>query len=113
MTTYDKSVGSWAAGLPDDFLLCRDLGHTWRPYTARITGSNTYERTMRCGRCKTLRHQSLSISGAILGGGYKYEEGYLAPKDTGRLTSGDRDHLRLESVLRVLGHDELDREDGR
>lgn len=112
MSTYyadGPGVDAWAAGLPDDFLLCRDLGHTWRPSAARIGDDSTYQRTMRCGRCKTERHQTLSASGAILSGGYTYEDGYLAPRNTGRITTGGRDQLRLESILRVLAHDEIDR----
>lgn len=103
------SLDTWTQELPDEFLLCRDIGHTWRPSSARITDHGTFERTMRCGRCKTERHQELSPSGAILSGGYHYEDGYLAPKDTGRMSSGSRDHLRLESIQRLLGHDEIDR----
>jgi hypothetical protein len=33
---------------------------------------------------------------------YVYTDGYLAPKGTGSFTPDDRDHLRLESVLRLL-----------
>lgn len=99
---------SWAQTLPDDFLLCRDIGHTWRPLSARIHDSTTYERTMRCGRCRTERHQLLTTTGTIVSGGYDYQEGYLAPPNTGRLTSGDRDGVRLESILRLIGHDSVD-----
>lgn len=109
MTTMTDDLAGWARDLPDDFLQCRDIGHTWRPAGARITSESTYERSMRCGRCKAERMQTLSATGAILGGGYHYEDGYLAPRNSGRMTTDRRDGLRLESVLRVLGHDEIDR----
>jgi hypothetical protein len=101
-------IDRWARDLPDEFLLCRDIGHTWRPSAARITSESTYERTMRCGRCKAERRQELSATGAILSGHYYYETGYLAPPNAGRMTSGRRDGLRLESVQRLLGRDEVD-----
>lgn len=101
-----QDLDRWADRLPDDYLLCRDLGHVWRSYTARLTSESTYERTMQCERCRTLRHQECSASGAVLGNGYTYEPGYLAPPKTGRLTSGDRDALRLSSLLRVLDQQE-------
>lgn len=102
VTRHD--LDRWADGLPDDYLMCRDLGHVWRSYTARLTSESTYERTMQCERCGTLRHQECSASGAVLGNGYSYEAGYLAPKNTGRLTSGDRDALRLSSLIRTMDH---------
>lgn len=103
-TAGRHELDRWAEDLPDDFLMCRDLGHVWRSYTARLTGESTYERTMQCERCDTLRHQECSASGAVLGNSYSYESGYLAPRNSGRLTSADRDGLRLSSLMRVIEH---------
>jgi hypothetical protein len=96
-------LDEWVQDLPERYLLCRDIGHNWRPLTARITDAHTYTRTMRCTRCHTERHQDLSIYGAILSSGYTYPDGYLAPPNSGRMTSDRRDGLRLESVQRLIG----------
>lgn len=102
-----QEISRWSRGLPDDFLLCRDLGHLWRPYTARFNPEeNCYDRTMRCGRCHTERRQTLSLRGEVLSGHYDYAEGYTAPKGQGRLTGNARGALRIESVVRLIGHDE-------
>lgn len=102
-----SAVSSWSHHLPDDFLLCRDLGHLWRPFTARYNPEvHAYERTMRCGRCKTDREQTLSLRGEVLRGHYTYTEGYQAPAGQGRLTGDARGALRIESVTRLIGHDE-------
>lgn len=93
----------WTEQLPDKYLLCRDLGHSWRPLNAAWdTSLNHYLRTMRCPRCGTERIQYLSGAGHVLSGHYLYADGYQAPKGSGRLTGEHRDHLRLESVLRLV-----------
>lgn len=100
-------VAAWSRNLSEDFILCRDLGHLWRPLSARWSAEDSaYERTMRCGRCSTERHQLLSASGHVLSGNYAYTEGYTAPKGQGRLGTEGRDSLRLESILRLLGKDD-------
>ena len=99
-------VLAWSRGLSEDFILCRDLGHLWRPLSARWSEDDrAYARTMRCGRCSTERHQLLSPAGHVLSGTYDYTEGYSAPKGQGRLGTEGRDSIRLESVLRLLGKD--------
>lgn len=105
--TDERSLEEWTHGLPNSYLLCRDMGHLWRPFTARIAeGGGGYERTMRCTRCRTTRSQVLSMSGHVLSGGYTYQDGYLAPKNTGRFDTVNRDGLRLESTLRLLSKEE-------
>lgn len=98
-----KAVSAWSETLPDKYLLCRDLGHTWRPYTARIDDEGTgYIRVMRCARCKTEREQALDRRGLVQSGGYHYPDGYQAPAGTGRLAADGRGALRLESTLRLI-----------
>lgn len=102
-----KDVKAWADDLPDTFIACRDMGHTWRPFRAWYDPEERgYQRVLRCGRCKTERRQLISESGAILTGGYDYPEGYTAPAGTGRIDGEGRAALRLESTLRVIGRDE-------
>ena len=102
----DRDVGRWARELPDAALTCRDVGHYWRPFTASWEPeSRSYYRVLRCGRCKTERHQLLDSRGHPVKGHYVYPDRYLAPPGTGRLVGDERDTLRLESVLRVMGAD--------
>jgi hypothetical protein len=104
----DGDVARWSASLPEEFLLCRDLGHTWRPASARwVPDLNAYERSMRCGRCRAERTQTLSPGGLILSGSYHYETGYTAPAGTGALGQDGRGALRLESIARLIGKDSL------
>lgn len=87
--------------------MCRDLGHQWRPATARWDAEERcYERSMRCGRCRTVREQTLSAYGEVLAGHYEYVDGYAAPPGVGRLSGMARAGLRLESVTRAIGRAE-------
>ena len=95
----------WVLDLNDQQLLCRDIGHTWRPFRAYLTEYG-YERILRCPRCRTERAQSLSPRGHVLEGHYSYPDGYLAPKGVGRMDSDARDLLRLESIGRLIAKEE-------
>lgn len=98
----DDEVRDFASGLTDSFLLCREIGHNWRPFFARWDpDENAYQRTLRCVRCKTQRHQWMSSSGSMLGNHYEYAEGYQH-KGLGRIVGEGRDHLRLESIQRLV-----------
>jgi hypothetical protein len=106
--TNPPDVATWAGGLTDAQLSCRDYGHYWRPFTASWEQeSRSYHRVLRCGRCKTERHQLLDSRGHPVRGHYDYAPGYLAPAGTGRLVGEDRDVLRLESVVRLMGADDV------
>jgi hypothetical protein len=49
------AVALWSEHLSDNYVMCRDMRHTWRPYTAKpIDGG--YERVLRCARCAA-RHR--------------------------------------------------------
>jgi hypothetical protein len=92
------AVAHWSEHLPDNYVTCRDMRHTWRPYTAKpIDGG--YERVLRCARCGTRRVQELDMRGHVRRGHYVYPDGYQAPPGTGRM---DSDALRLESTLRYM-----------
>jgi hypothetical protein len=94
---------TWANSLEDNYLLCRDWGHGWRAYTALWDNKmKIFKRSLRCPRCKTIRHQELSQQGVVVGSYYEYADGYLAPAGIGRLTKDVRSYLRLESVQRMV-----------
>jgi len=99
----DRDVQGWAEELPDKFLECRDFGHSWRAFGVRFDEEyNSYERTLRCARCRSERHEALSLSGAKSSRGYRYPDGYQAPAGTGHLVLSDRDALRIESITRQV-----------
>lgn len=99
----DKLVSDWAGKLAGAFLSCRDMGHVWKPFTARYVPEDRYYiRTLRCSRCHTERIQELTLAGMIGRSWYKYPDGYAAPEGFGHLTGEDRGALRAESVVRYL-----------
>ena len=93
-------VETFAHGLSEAFLLCRELGHNWKPWTAAIADGG-YERVLRCPRCRTERHQLLDSRGHPVSGHYVYADGYQH-KGLGRIVGEGREMLRLESVLRTV-----------
>lgn len=94
------------AALTDEHLLCRDFGHSWRPWTAEwIPQRRQYVEALACVRCATVRRRLLDEWGALLGNVYTYSEGYLV-HGIGRLTGDDRNDLRLaglQAVMRATG----------
>lgn len=93
-------VSSWAEGLPDNFLRCRELSHNWSPYTASINNrTRTIYRVLRCTRCKARKHQDLTPRGHVVRTHIQYAEGFLH-KGKGRIVGEARDVLRLASVMR-------------
>lgn len=104
LSKLTRQVVAWGEELPDAFLTCRDMGHTWRPYTAAWDSQErAYRRELICARCTTVRVQWVSATGHIAhGNAYTYPEGYTAPTGTGRMDGQARDALRLQSVLRMV-----------
>lgn len=98
-------VEAFASNLPENFLLCREMGHNWRPWTAKWNvGERCYDRVLRCTRCKCKREQSLTSSGAVVTSHYIYPDGY-EHKGFGRISGEGRDRLRLESITRLIDKD--------
>jgi len=94
---------TFAAGLSDRFLRCRELGHQWRPHAAAYDPkAGVYDRVLRCGGCRTTRHQVLNSRGHVISNHYRYPENYLA-KNLER-GSYSRDVFRLEAVVRFIDH---------
>jgi uncharacterized C2H2 Zn-finger protein len=93
------------ASLDPDHIQCRDFGHSWTPYAARwIPKDREYESVLRCTRCQTLRTRRLSRTGQLIANHYGYSDGYLL-RGIGRMTSSDRDTIRVASVLITIGKD--------
>jgi hypothetical protein len=99
-------VGDAIAGMSDSHLLCRDFGHSWRPWAAEwIPQRRQYLEALVCVRCETVRRRLLDEYGAQLGQSYTYADGYLV-HGVGRLSGDDRNSLRLaglQVVMRAAG----------
>lgn len=94
-----KSLGRALAGMDGEFIVCRDINHSWRNYGSKwLAEDHCYEQILKCTRCGTHRYRYLSTQGRILGAHYAYPEGYLLPPGTGHLTTEDRDQIRLIGI---------------
>lgn len=103
----DRELSDWISKLRGAFLECRDMGHVWRPFTARfVDADRVYLRTLRCQRCHTERVQELTMAGMIGRSWYKYADGYTAPEGVGHLTGEDRGALRAESIVRFIDREQ-------
>ena len=97
-----RDVPSFAQSLTDKQLHCRELGHEWRHHTAAWDqDTRTFDRSLRCRSCGTVRRQVLNSHGHVLRNGYQYTEGYLATKVLNR-DGLSRDVFRLEALTRIL-----------
>jgi hypothetical protein len=91
---------SFAAGLSDRWLHCRELGHTWRPWgVSWERKARAYVRTVRCSGCRTERHMVVDSHGHVISSHYTYPTGYTAAGVTKGLR---RDTFRLEAINREL-----------
>lgn len=94
------TVDTFAAGLSERVLHCRELGHVWRPMTVSWDASaKAYDRRLRCTSCRTVRVQVMQSSGFVLSNRYIYPDGYLA---SGVEVRGNRDVFRAEALTRFL-----------
>jgi hypothetical protein len=96
------SVEQFAESLPDKYLNCRELGHTWRHWTVEYDGSSrSYLRQLRCAGCKTVRKQLLDASADVIKNSYDYSAGYLANR-VEKGVSLHRSAFRLEAIVRTM-----------
>lgn len=101
-----KEVRAAVVKMPETFLRCRDLGHTWLQYRVkRIRGG--FERDLFCRSCKTNKHMFISPKGEILASNYSYNEGYQIV-GLGRIQAEGKSVLRLEALDRVMADGEFD-----
>lgn len=104
-TTKRRSKFSLDA-VKDEHLECRDFSHAWQPYDAVIDNQNKLiERILICERCKTTRHQVITMKGFIHKSSYVYAEGYLLKGAGHVMTQGDRAKIRLRSIQRGETHE--------
>ena len=79
-------------------LRCRDLLHSWKPYTATKEKFG-FLRTLECERCSAEKVQKLDHKGYIMSTRMVYPDGYLRPSG-GRLTKDERAILRVLNIER-------------
>lgn len=100
-------VASYAHELRTSYLLCRELQHNWKPWSASWDDEHhNYVRRIRCTRCHTVKHQRVSRTGGVLASHYEYPDGYLHAR-LGRIVGDARDTLRLESLMRSINSPNL------
>lgn len=84
--------------IPEQYLWCRDVMHSWDPYDFRVSRNKVHRRNemnqvLRCARCGTLKTRVMTTSGEILRYSYSYPDGYLL-KEQGSMTPADRNMIR-------------------
>lgn len=66
-----------AAELDDEYLLCRDIGHSWRLLNYTPLENGMVARRLKCRSCKTVRVDRITRNfGTVYGRTYEYPEGY-------------------------------------
>jgi hypothetical protein len=83
------TVHALASSVPDEFVGCRTISHSWRYNDVKMDRKN-YVQSLVCIHCGTLRYKVYSPTGGNLGSSYKYPPGYLikgslSPAEKGRL----------------------------
>lgn len=95
-----KALSNYLETVDSTFLLCRDLGHSWKPLNAaRI--KDGFTRTLVCSCCGTQRSERLDRYGFVEGKNYTYQDGYRV-EGIGRLDAYARGSVRLASITRAI-----------
>lgn len=83
--------------LEDKFLLCRTLGHSWKPFSQKgmTTVDYGWRFSVRCSSCRTKRHQIIHYGTGIVS---KIE--YIYPKGYRLTEKASRVEMRLEYAKR-------------
>lgn len=81
-----------------EHLECRDLQHSWRPYTVKRRG-RVYIQTLQCSRCITQKTRKITDKGRVVGTPvYHYPPGYVV-HGLGHMTAEERGEVRMRSML--------------
>lgn len=77
MSEPDQSLVDAAEALPDTFLLCREIGHSWRKAGSPKQADGLVVQKLVCrNKCGTTREDRVTRAGSIFGRRYEYREGY-------------------------------------
>lgn len=99
--TRASQIADIAERYPDNFVECRDIGHSWRTRNASWLQGGGIERVLGCIRCETTRIQILDKEGYVIAGHYDYADGYTI-HGVGGLKAPDRAEFRRASVTRFM-----------
>lgn len=96
--------------IPENFLWCRDVLHSWDPYNAKVSRNKVARRRemhqiLICTRCGALKTRTMTLTGELLRNSYSYPEGYLL-KDHGPMTPADRAMIRTINLKKAPMEDE-------
>ena len=94
--------------IPDEYLLCRDLGHSWAPHDVRVSRkAGEIHRILQCRSCPTQRVQILDMNG------YRKSSKYVYPEDMDKEATPYKlkgvGHLRIDDLaaIRVMSTNRL------
>lgn len=87
--------------MTDEFLQCRDFGHSWKSWHVATVPGGAFEQILMCIRCSSKRSRLLNRSGEQVSKGYQYADGYQL-QGFGRMVGHDRDEIRLASIVRLV-----------
>ena len=100
--------------IPEQYLWCRDVMHSWDPYDFRVSRNkivrrNEMHQVLRCTRCSTLKTRIMTTGGDLIRAHYQYPDGYLL-KDHGPMTPADRAMIRNINIktFRKVAEDEIE-----
>ena len=84
------------ANIPESFLWCRDVLHSWDPYSASVGKAGRLRevhQVLLCVRCGTFKTRFMTPAGIIRRTSYRYPPGYLLAEQ-GRMSPADRATVR-------------------
>lgn len=90
--------------IPEQYLWCRDVQHSWDPYNAKVSRNrasrrNEVHQILLCTRCGALKTRMMTTAGEMLRSSYSYPEGYLLTEQ-GPLSPADRATIRKINLMR-------------
>ena len=90
------------ANMPDTFIDCRTIGHSWRKSTADYRADErVWVQALKCTRCKSVCERHADDHGYPLGNRYVYVEGYRI-EGLGAFDQNKRAAVRLASLLSTI-----------
>lgn len=90
-----------------DYLLCRDIGHTWKIIKWERWQLDRVQRTLRCQRCKTVRTDRMRHDGSLYNRWYDYVENFLLKETKDRSLGIRVANVREELMRRIEAADQL------
>jgi hypothetical protein len=107
----NKTIAEVLDTLSDEFISCRDWGHSWQPHRFIVTkGRKLFHVILVCDRCSTQKTKQIDSNGELINSSYVYPKGYLIPA-YGRFSKKDRDAMRLAIVNVLSKNKEIAEED--